>query len=112
MNGIFLNGGNAHVVSGNYIGGQGPNCGVAGTPLAITGTAAAYKFAGITSFGSTTTANSFQGNTVANIAWLTTSAGTSGAYFQGFISARAAPILALSRVIALGRRPCLLPVMR
>ena len=82
MNGIFLNGGNAHVVSGNYIGGQGPNCGVAGTPLAITGTAAAYKFAGITSFGSTTTANSFQGNTVANIAWLRPAPALAGRIFR------------------------------
>ena len=72
------------MVSGNYIGGQGPNCGVAGAPLAITGTAAAYKFAGIISFGSTTIANSLQGNTVANIAWLTTSAGTgTGGVFSG-----------------------------
>ncbi|MBH8568456.1 hypothetical protein KB206_06165 [Microvirga sp. STS02] len=84
MYGINLATGNSHLVSGNYIGGQAPTCGTAGAPLTINGTAAAYKFAGIISVGSTTTANSLQGNTIANIAWLTTSAGAgTGGIFSG-----------------------------
>jgi hypothetical protein len=70
MYGLYIIGGGGHTVTGNFIGGTAPNAG--GTPLTATGTAAAFRFSGIflTLSGAAT---SVQGNTVANINWVSSS---------------------------------------
>lgn len=71
MRPIYMDTGSNHVISGNFVGGTAPFCG--GTALTISGTAASYRFTGIHLAQSTVTTSSIQGNTVANINWLTTS---------------------------------------
>ncbi|MDB5235864.1 MAG: hypothetical protein JWR44_2857 [Hymenobacter sp.] len=70
---IYLNSGNGHTVSNNFIGGTAASAG--GTPWTVTGTAVAYRFVGIylSTSGATT---SVQGNTVANFSWLSSSGAT------------------------------------
>lgn len=74
--GIYIGGGNNYTISGNKIGGQNTNCG--GAPWTITGTAAAFKFVGISLSVGTTTTSFVQNNTIQNFDWLTTSNATTG----------------------------------
>ncbi|MBO2012460.1 beta strand repeat-containing protein [Hymenobacter negativus] len=76
MYGMSVASGNNHVISGNFIGGQAAGCGTAGAPLLVNGTVSSYKFVGMLLGASSTTGYSVQGNTVANIDWLSNSAGT------------------------------------
>ncbi|GAB3575506.1 hypothetical protein GCM10027345_10870 [Hymenobacter daeguensis] len=75
MYGIYAVGGIGQVISGNFIGGSAPSAG--GTALTANGTAAAFRFSGIYLSTSGTiaagTAPSVQGNTIANISWLSSS---------------------------------------
>ena len=71
--GIYINTGNNHSVTGNYIGGTQASCG--GSAWTINGTAAAYRFVGIYMNLGTTTASSVQDNTIANFDWLCSSGG-------------------------------------
>lgn len=68
--GIFINGGGGHTISGNYVGGKAPFCG-GGAFTVTTGTS---QFQGIRfGAGSVGAACTVTGNTVANIAYTTTS---------------------------------------
>jgi len=74
--GIFINtatGTGGHTVSGNFIGGNAPNCG--GTPYTTTG-ASGHRFFGINVSTGSVGANSIQGNTITNFNFTTTSAST------------------------------------
>ncbi len=85
MRAIYLNTGSNYLVSGNFIGGSAPLCG--STALTVNGTAASYRFVGIALGQSTTTASSVQGNTIANISWLSTSGATTApGVFAGIYS--------------------------
>jgi hypothetical protein len=68
--GINIVGGGGYTITNNFIGGTAPNAG--GTALTATGTAAAFRFSGIflTLSGAV---SSVQGNTVANINWISSS---------------------------------------
>ncbi|GAB2858093.1 hypothetical protein GCM10027044_17630 [Hymenobacter ruber] len=79
--GLYVAAGNGHTITGNFIGGTAPLAG--GTPSTVTGTAAAYRFVGIY-LSTSGTATSVQGNTIANISWLSSSgAATSNGVFSG-----------------------------
>jgi hypothetical protein len=73
--GLYLAAGNGHTVTGNFIGGSAPLAG--GTPHTTTGTTSAYRFVGIL-LSTSGTASSVQGNTIANIAWTSSSGATTG----------------------------------
>ncbi|MCC2547241.1 T9SS type A sorting domain-containing protein [Hymenobacter sp. BT175] len=73
--GIYLGSGSAHTVTGNFIGGSAPGAG--GTPHTVAGTAAAYRFVGIF-LAASGAATSVQGNTIANVSWLSSSGATTG----------------------------------
>ncbi|MGI4870372.1 MAG: hypothetical protein ACRYFX_04235, partial [Janthinobacterium lividum] len=84
---IYVNSGNGHTVSNNFIGGSAASAG--GTPWTASGTTGAYRFVGIYLAPATGTATSVQGNTVANFSWASTSGATttsgvwSGIYMSG-----------------------------
>ncbi|WP_210518218.1 T9SS type A sorting domain-containing protein [Hymenobacter terricola] len=71
--GIYIVGGNGHTVTGNFIGGSAPGAG--GSALTATGPAAAFRLVGIY-LSTSGTATSVQGNTVANITWVSSSGAT------------------------------------
>jgi hypothetical protein len=70
MYGLYIIGGGGHTITGNFIGGTAPSAG--GTALTATGTAAAFRFSGIFLTLSGAVSN-VQGNTVANINWVSSS---------------------------------------
>lgn len=82
--GINVSAGSNHTIAGNFIGGLAPGCGAAGSPLTLS-SSTANRFVGIhLSTNSTVAASSIQGNTVANIAWTTSSTATgTGGVFSG-----------------------------
>jgi hypothetical protein len=74
---IYINStpGSGFVVTGNFLGGSAPHAG--GSPWTSTDSTVSTTFGGISASVGTTTASSFQGNTIQNFLWSTTAGANS-----------------------------------
>lgn len=74
---VFNASGNNFTVTGNFIGGDSPGAVITTQKWTTTGTTLPYLFQGIYLIVGSTTPSSVQGNTIANIAWTSSSNATS-----------------------------------